>query len=79
MAIRLTDQGEEFDQIKMRQLIRELEFEIDKLKQPAKRGYTVTSGTESRTLNASTATLAELRNFVGTLIDDLKAVGRLGR
>ena len=38
-------------------------------------GFTVTNVTETRTLDAATATLADLRNFVGTLVQDVKRRG----
>lgn len=36
-------------------------------------GYSVTNATLTRTLDCDTATLDDLRNFVGTLVLDLKA------
>lgn len=40
--------------------------------------YTVSNYTPSRTLDASTATLGEVADFLCTLIDDLKTLGVLG-
>lgn len=37
--------------------------------------YTVTHVTDSRTLDATAATLAELRQVVGTMIEDLQTKG----
>ena len=38
-------------------------------------GFSVTNFTESRSLNASTATVTQLANFVATFITDLKKRG----
>jgi hypothetical protein len=40
--------------------------------------YTVTNPTTSRSLDASAATLADVRNFLGTLISDLQDKGFFG-
>ena len=40
--------------------------------------FTISNYTETRTLNAGTATLADLANVVATFIDDIKARGRTG-
>jgi hypothetical protein len=39
-------------------------------------GYTVTNFTASRTLNAGTATTAQVAAFIATLIDDLQKRGQ---
>lgn len=41
--------------------------------------FTVSNVTETRTLDASTATLADLRNFVGTLVLDMQRGGQKGQ
>jgi hypothetical protein len=37
--------------------------------------FTITAYTETRTLNGTTATLADVRNFVCTLVRDIKNAG----
>ena len=48
------------------------------LSQAAETGYTITNKTEDRVLDCNSTSTAELADVVGTLIDDLKGVGRLG-
>lgn len=77
MATKLPNPPKEYDQSTMNKIFRDIEKEFDLLKQPAQRGYTVSNLTKTRTLNVSTATLTDVANFVGTLVEDLKAVGKL--
>ena len=44
---------------------------------PFRDDYTVTNYSESRTLNAGTATTAEVADFLCTLIQDLKSAGHM--
>ena len=44
---------------------------------PGEEVYTVSNVTESRTLDASTASAADIAHFVGTLIEDLVAEEKL--
>ncbi|MGQ9371955.1 hypothetical protein [Azospirillum sp. ST 5-10] len=43
----------------------------------SEQAYTVSGYTETRTLNASTATAADVANFVCTLVADLQRADRL--
>lgn len=59
-------------------LVEDIENNLIRLNQPAKVGYLMTNVTATRSLNADSTTLAEVADVLGTLIDDLKATGRLG-
>jgi len=61
-----------------RQLVDDLEVELIDLSQPIQIGYTTTNVTTVRALDADATTLAEVADVLCTLIEDLKAKGRLG-
>jgi hypothetical protein len=69
----------EYDQAWMQMLIDRLEQIHLILSQPAHTGYAMTNVTVTRVLNADATTLAEVADVLGTLIDDMKGVGRLSR
>lgn len=58
-------------------IIRYLHTLADALSTPVDPGWTMTHVTPARTMNATTATLPELRQVVATLIDVLTAQGIL--
>jgi hypothetical protein len=58
-------------------MVRELELLVAELEQPASIGWTTSNVTPTRTLNVSTATLADVANVLATLIEDLKTRGDL--
>jgi hypothetical protein len=68
-----------YDQLFMQQLLDNLERIHILLAQPAQTGYAMTNVTVTRTLDADSTTLAEVADVVGTLVDDLKAVGKLSK
>lgn len=43
------------------------------------KAFTVTNVTETRTLDASTATVTDVANFLGTLIQDMSKGGRISQ
>lgn len=69
----------EYDQIFMQQLLDRLEQIHILLAQPAQTGYVMSNVTVTRTLDADSTTLAEVADVLSTLIDDLKAAGRLSK
>ena len=58
-------------------MVRELELLVATLEQPASVGWATSNVTTTRTLNVSTATLADVANVLATLIEDLKTRGDL--
>jgi len=61
------------------ELVEALDRELDDIKRVAGKGrYDVTGVTTSRTLDASAATLDETRQFLGTLVLDMKGRGFVG-
>jgi len=69
----------EYDQVFMRRLIDRLDQIHLLLAQPAQTGYAMSNVTITRVLDADSTSTAELADVIGTLIDDLKAVGRLSK
>lgn len=61
----------------LRELVQALELRLAALEKPAQKGYTISNGVATRTLDVSTATAADVAKFVGTLVTDLKAAGML--
>lgn len=60
-------------------LCRTVENELGALRAPAgQTGYTITNPSSLRALDVSAATLAQVRQVVGTMVADLKAKGQLG-
>ena len=68
----------EYDPAWARRFVESVEAFQAEQNQPAQVGYAVDNVTETRTFDADTVTLPELADVVGTLIEDLKAVGKLG-
>lgn len=63
----------------MLELVEALDREIADLKRPAgKEKYNPTNVVSTTALDASAATLSDVRNVLGTLISDMKARGNLG-
>lgn len=69
----------DYDQATMRTLFDDVETRLGRLENPLREVYTVTNGSTSRSLDVSAATLAQVRAFLGTLITDLQAAGKLGK
>jgi len=69
---------EKFDHVWFQQLVDRLEQIHLLLSQPAETGYTVTNGTTNRDLDVTGDTLAETKETLGTLIDDMVNKGMLG-
>jgi hypothetical protein len=69
----------EYDQVFMQQFMDRLEQVILILAQPAQTGYAMTNVTVTRALDADSTTTAEVADVLGTLIDDMKAAGRLSK
>lgn len=78
MAIRLPTPGQDYDPGWALELVRALEQEAVAASAPPTPRYTVSGYTETRSLDASSATTADLANFVCTLAADLKAAGKIG-
>lgn len=70
---------ETYDPVWFQQLLFRLEEIHILLSQPAQTGYSMSNVTVTRTLDADATTLAEVADVLGTLIDDMKAVGRLSK
>lgn len=70
--------GDRYDGRQMGQFVRVLQDRLAVIEQPATVGWTTANYTPTRTLNAGTATTADVANVLCTLIEDLKAAGRLG-
>ena len=70
---------EEYDPVFFQSLLEQLEQIHLLLAQPAQTGYVMSNVTATRTLNADSTSTAELADVLGTLIDDLKAAGRLSQ
>lgn len=68
----------EYDPRWAAQLVAELEAFQAQQNKPTQQGYTTSNVTTTRTIDADTATTAEIADVLCTLIEDLKAVGRLG-
>lgn len=77
MAIKISDVPAEYSPQRWRQIVRDIDSRFAKL-EAAAGTYAVSNFTPTRTLNAGTATLVQLANFVATLVSDLQQVGRLG-
>lgn len=60
------------------QIVKALTDRANLDKTPLVAGYTVSNYTETRTLNAGTATATDVANFVATLVSDLIAAGKIG-
>lgn len=73
---RLPDPPPTYDVAYFRRLIRAIEQGRLTQDQPVSDGWVVTNGVERRTLDVSTATLAETKEFLGTLMQDLINSGR---
>ena len=70
---------DQYDPLFFQTLLEQLEQIHLLLAQPAQTGYVMTNVTVPRTLNADSTSTAELADVLGTLIDDLKAAGRLSQ
>jgi hypothetical protein len=78
MARSLPSAPNEYSHWWAQQLVDDVQTELLELTQPAQVGYAMTNVTLTRTLDADSTTLAEVADVLATLIDDLKAKGRLG-
>lgn len=72
--------SDQYDPERMRELVRRLEQRFKKLEMPIGINYQL-EGTVTgvKTLNVDTATDADIRQFLGSLINDLFAQGKLRR
>ena len=61
------------------QLVNELELQLDSANRPAGTGWAGTNYTPTRSVDASSATLADTRTVLATLIEVLKARGFLSK
>lgn len=68
----------EYDQRWANALIDRLDQILLSLSRPAEYGYTTSNVTTDRVIDADSTTLAEVADVLCTLINDMKAVGRLG-
>ena len=64
--------GDVYDPRAMREVIRSMELRIKALERATAHQYTVTNPTTNRTLDVSSATLAETRQVLGTWLQDIK-------
>lgn len=80
MAKRQVTIPKDYNQDTFSNIIRDVESRLNKLEAPVKT-YAITNppGSPVRTLDVSGATLADLKDFIGSLIADLQAAGRLGK
>lgn len=80
MAKRQVTIPKEYDQTTFSNIIRDVESRLNKLEAPVKT-YAITNppGSPVRSLNVAAATLADVRDFLGSLIADLQAAGKLGK
>jgi hypothetical protein len=76
---RLPQPGPTYDQAEMIRLVNSIERSFILLGTIIQEGYTATNVTTTRTLDADTATLAEVADVLGTLIEDMKVRGYLGK
>ena len=60
------------------ELVRVLEDLDDDANSITSEGWAITNLTTDRVLNANSTSIAELADFVGTLVQDLQDKGRLG-
>ena len=60
------------------ELVRVLEDLDDDANSIISDGWTITNLTKDRILNANSTSIAELADFVGTLVQDLQDKGKLG-
>lgn len=77
MAGRFPDPGQEYDPQWAQDLIRTLNQDARDQKQPKGVGYSVTNFTVLRTLDGTSGTLQQTKDFVCTLVQDLINVGFL--
>lgn len=80
MAKRPITIPKDYDQKTFSNIVHDLENRLNQLEAPVKT-YTITNppGAPVRTLNVAGASLADLKDFIGSLIADLQAVGKLGK
>jgi len=69
----------EYDQQFMIGILDRLEQIHILLAQPAQTGYSMSNVTVTRVLDADSTSTAEVADVLGTLIDDLKAAGKLSK
>ena len=79
MARRTTAAPVRYDQRTFASILSDLEARLTKLESPGREVYTIANGSTSRSLDVSTATAGQIAAFLGTLITDLQAAGKLGK
>ena len=76
---RLGTVPEKYDQRTFGNILEKVENRLNRLENPV-RSYEVTGlGADVRSIDVSTATLADVADFVATLVMDLQAAGKLGK
>ncbi len=78
MALKISTVPDQYSPTAWRQIVRDVDARFRAL-EAATGKYTVSNFTPTRTLDASTATLADVANFVATLVSDMQGAGRLGK
>ncbi len=68
----------EYNQQWASQLLDQLERTLTTIEQVIQSGYQTNNVTDTRVLDADSTTLAEVADVLCTLIEDMKAAGRLG-
>ena len=79
VTVPLGNAPETYDPVFFQTVLDQLEQIHMLLAQPAQTGYAMTNVTVTRALDANSTSTAELADVLGTLIDDLKAAGRLAQ
>lgn len=80
MGARLPLVPKDYDKAKFVRIVEAIENRLTALESVATPTvFTITTGSNSTTLDVSTATLAQLRAFVGTLVTEMQKAGQLGK
>lgn len=77
-SLRLGDAPASYSREWAQHLARALVQRAELERTPMIAGYSVSNYTETRSLNAGTATATDVANFVATLVDDLISAGLIG-
>ena len=72
MSTRLPQAPDLYEHSWAAELVRQLELELESLSRNFAADYTTSNVTTTRSLDVSTATLADVANVLATLIEDLK-------
>lgn len=75
MAQRISDVPDQYSPRVWKQIMRDLISRLAKLEATVG-PYTVTNFTETRTLDPTIATTADVANFIATLVNDMQNAGR---